>query len=120
MNEVINEIVTDPERMGKLPRWLEAAAIMPTFPHSVDSIAPEMANFENDNALEEVTVPTFICHGDKDRGVEYSQAEQAHKRIPNAELYTVEGGWHILAMSAKYPEMFKAQVEFAKKHTTDV
>ena len=63
--------------------------------------------------LEEIKVPTLITHGDKDKSVPLTQAEQAKNLISGAELYVVEGGSHILPFHAKYQDLVNKQVEFA-------
>ena len=52
--------------------------------------------------LEEIKTPTLIVHGDKDAMVEHSVAIRTADLIPGSELYTVEGGWHVLGFHAKH------------------
>jgi len=66
--------------------------------------------------LADVTLPTHIAHGTQDKDVKFTQAQQAAKMIPNAELYPVEGGCHLLALHARGDEMLDAQIAFIKKH----
>jgi pimeloyl-ACP methyl ester carboxylesterase len=47
-------------------------------------------------ALESITVPTLVLHGDADSLVPYANAQVAAARIPSANLITIEGGGHFM------------------------
>ena len=63
--------------------------------------------------FEQVTVPALLCHGDKDKTIDYSLVEAA-SAIPGSEVHKVEGGSHLLAVHPSYPELFQKQVKFVK------
>ena len=46
--------------------------------------------------LESITVPTLVLHGDADSLVTFSNAQMAARRIPGANLVTIEGGGHFM------------------------
>jgi pimeloyl-ACP methyl ester carboxylesterase len=84
---------------------------------------PRMAGLNNDLEqiaaidklpLEDVQCPTLICHGTADGDVPFSHAEAAYGSIPNAQLYRMEGAWHLLWVDEGAEEMVQAQVEFVK------
>ena len=117
MNQAATEIANDPRRRAVLPKLVEIMYAGALYPHCLDALKVELQTVKERTPLEDIKAPTLICHGDKDGDVPLAQAEQANSLIPNSELYIVEGGMHLLILHAKYEEMFKAQVEFAKKHT---
>jgi pimeloyl-ACP methyl ester carboxylesterase len=47
----------------------------------------------------QITVPTLIVHGTKDRNVSYAQATLAAGSIPHSELVTVRGANHWTTMA---------------------
>ena len=53
-----------------------------------------------DYPLEDIRVPTLIVHGDRDPLIDYaSHAQSAARRIPGAELLTLEDGEHAAIFS---------------------
>ena len=82
-------------------------------PEDYDTMCDELERFAHSIELEKIQCPAMICHGTKDGDVPFSQAEAANQRIPNATLYPVEGGYHLLCIDEKYGDLFRAQVAFA-------
>lgn len=83
------------------------------------------AGFENDMEqfaaidrlpLDQVRCPTLIVHGTHDGDVPYRHAEDAAREIPGAELFTVEKGWHLLALSDGDGAYRQAEIDFLKEH----
>ena len=66
--------------------------------------------------FERVQCPTLVAHGTADGDVPFEDAEVAAREIPNAELYALEGGWHILNLSDGAEGLERAQIEFLHKH----
>ena len=87
------------------------------YPHTVTAMRHDHNHLNvEDIPLEEVKVPTLIVHGDKDKQVPYEHAFRARDRIPNAELYTVEGGSHLLGWGPQAAQVMQAKMDFAAKH----
>ncbi len=66
--------------------------------------------------FERVECPALVAHGTADADVSFADAELAAREIPNAELYAMEGGWHLLNLSDGADAFERAQVEFLNKH----
>ena len=66
--------------------------------------------------FERVECPALVAHGTADADVSFANAELAASEIPNAELYAMEGGWHLLNLSDGADAFERAQVEFLNKH----
>ena len=66
--------------------------------------------------LEAVQCPTLIVHGTADDDVPYSVAVQAHERIGESELHTMENACHLLWIDPGIEEMNQRQVEFLRMH----
>lgn len=49
--------------------------------------------------LEQMSVPTFIAHGDVDENASYAGSAAVAARIPGAELMTLKGGDHLVFVS---------------------
>lgn len=66
--------------------------------------------------LEAVRCPTLIMHGTADDDVPYGVAVQAHERIRESELHTMEDACHLLWIDQGIEEMNQRQVEFLRAH----
>lgn len=97
--EILQRTVNDPET------WpLFAAMMLSTY----DRMGQRIAGTENDinitrtasYALEKMQVPVLVVHGTADPLANYeASAPQYLRRVPNAELLTVEGGEHVAIFS---------------------
>jgi len=66
--------------------------------------------------FEKIRCPTLIAHGTADGDAPFADAEAARRHIPNAELYRMEGAWHVLNLSAGANGLVTSQVQFLEKH----
>jgi len=66
--------------------------------------------------LEQIAVPTLVVHGRHDSDVSFEHAEYAADRIPGAELFAVENGFHIMPVCECADEVTERKVEFLQKH----
>ncbi len=62
---------------------------------------PQIAHEELKSAVAALRMPVLIMHGTDDRVVSFQSALNLHKRIPHAELMTMEGAGHL--PNARYP-----------------
>ncbi len=67
-------------------------------------------------SLEHVAAPTLVIHGSDDSDVPLEHARNAAESIPDAELYIVEKGFHILALSDAADEVNEKRIMFLKAH----
>ncbi len=65
-----------------------------------------LAGLENLH-LEDVRTPTLIIHGTDDFDVPLEQAVHAADTVPGAELYLVQGGFHIMSLCERAQEWMK-------------
>jgi 2-hydroxy-6-oxonona-2,4-dienedioate hydrolase len=64
--------------------------------------------------LEKINVPTLIIHGNKDKNVPYTQAEQSSKEIKNSRLITMEGKNHFALLSERN-QIAEWELEFLRE-----
>jgi pimeloyl-ACP methyl ester carboxylesterase len=66
--------------------------------------------------LEDLSVPVLVVHGTEDRLLPFeAHAKIFEARVPNAELFAVEGGDHVAIITHR--KMVRAKViEFMKNH----
>ncbi len=69
-------------------------------------------------AAKEMTLPTLIVWGRKDRAVPVASGEQYHRLLKNSEFHIIEKGYH--APFRQYPEEFMGIVNtFFRKYPTN-
>ena len=78
-------------------------------------------DFEGFRELEKspfgmVRCPTFVAHGTHDADVPFIHAETSAQEIQGAELFTVDKGFHMLALGDHAEELRSAQIDFFRRH----
>lgn len=69
-----------------------------------------------DLPLKGIRAPTLIIHGTRDADVPVADAEFASRAIPGSELYLVEDGFHVMALTDSIDEITARRVSFLKSH----
>jgi pimeloyl-ACP methyl ester carboxylesterase len=91
------------------PGFRERSAAQMALPGTVDSwLAEERNGGYSKLRPEAIQTPTLVLHGDDDRGVPASVAEDLAKRLPNAKLVLVPEGSHMLPVT--HPDLVAARV----------
>ena len=67
--------------------------------------------------LTDIKVPTLVIHGTEDINVDISQGEAIARLVPNATMYVVEGGDHM--MMSTHSEQIEGAIENFFKKTVD-
>jgi pimeloyl-ACP methyl ester carboxylesterase len=91
------------------PGFLDRSAAQMALPGTVDSwLAEERNGGYSQLRPEAIQTPTLVLHGDDDRAVAASVAEDLAKRLPNGKLVFVQGGSHMLPVT--HPDLVAARV----------
>jgi len=69
-----------------------------------------------DLPLKKIKAPTLIIHGTDDADVSVADAAYAANTIPNAKLYLVHGGFHVMALTDAIDTITQKRITFLKKH----
>ena len=114
ISRITADVLADPDKMGVLHRIAEG----PPFGMLRTGFDNDLAQFASIEQLPLASVgcPTLIVHGTHDRDVPFTHAEHSSSGIPNAELFTVENGWHILRLSDGGDACQRAEIDFLKNH----
>ena len=86
------------------------------YPNTADGFINDLHEYIKPINFEGITVPTLLVHGNMDGDIPFSQAEEASSKIPGAELYRVENGWHILAFHKDWKQIYDYEIAFVKKN----
>ena len=108
------DIVATPEKLDVLRRLVDG----PTFKWLRTGFDNDMEQFAAIDRLplEEVRCPTLVVHGTHDGDVPFRHAEHSSHEIPEAELFAVEKGWHLLMLSDGDNAYLQAEIDFLKQH----
>ena len=114
ISRITADVIDDPDKMAILRRLAEG----PPF-------GMLRAGFDNDLEqfaaidrlpLDQVSCPTLVVHGTHDGDVPFAHAEHSAAGIREAELFTVENGWHLLRLSDGDDAYLRAEIDFFKQH----
>ncbi|MCY3557153.1 MAG: alpha/beta hydrolase [Chloroflexi bacterium] len=108
------KVIADPEKMDILRQLFDG----PPFGRLRAGFENDMEQFESADRLplDQVQCPTLVVHGTHDGDVPFAHAEHAANTIPGAELFTVERGWHLLALSDGDNAYQAAEIDFLQAH----
>ena len=108
------DVIASPEKI-ELVRTLTEGPPFDVLRVGFDNDLKRFAEIER-LPLEQVRCPTLVVHGTHDGDVPYRHAEAAADEIPGAELFTVEKGWHLLALSDGENAYLQAEIDFLNEH----
>ncbi len=74
---------------------------MPMYYSQYESYAQEKRRLDIPQKATELKIPWLIVHGDADKAVLYSEAEELHRLNPNSQLLTIKNGDH--TFGGKHP-----------------
>lgn len=113
-SRIADDVLASPRKM-ELLRLLSANAPFDLLRAGFENDMEQFAAIER-LPLAQVRCPALIVHGTHDGDVPYRHAEEAASEIAGAELFTVEKGWHLLALSDGDDAYKQAEVDFLKEH----
>jgi pimeloyl-ACP methyl ester carboxylesterase len=87
--KVTEDLITKTQRA-----MLEPGAGKPFISFQKSEITPTGLKTDLFSRLEEIRIPTLLIHGSKDKAVPVKDAIKASKKIPDCELYIMEGCKH--------------------------
>jgi pimeloyl-ACP methyl ester carboxylesterase len=108
-------IARDPRLLGITRQLLEAFTPYDLRKAGLDNDLVQLAAIEH-LPFEKIRCPTLIAHGTADGDAPFADAEAARRRIRNAELYRMEGAWHLLNLSVGADALIARQLQFLKEH----
>ncbi|MCY4616972.1 MAG: alpha/beta hydrolase [Chloroflexi bacterium] len=112
---VVDDILADPEKMAVLENLIVQSPPMDLLRAGFDNDLKRFREIDQ-LPLDQVRCPTLLAYGTHDGDVPFSHAENAAQGIPNAELFAVENGWHLLALSDGDGAYLEAEIDFLREH----
>ena len=115
---VIDDIMSVPEKLALLDKLIVDSPPMNLLRAGFHNDMKQFGSIEQ-LPLDQVRCPTLVTHGTHDGDVPFAHAENSARGIPNAELFQVEKGWHLLGLSDGDNAYLQAQIDFLQKHLAD-
>lgn len=114
ISRITADVIASPDKMGILLKLAEG----PPFGMLRSGFDNDLEQFASivQLPLDRVRCPTLVVQGTHDGDVPFAHAENSAARIPNAELFTVEHGWHLLRLSDGNDAYLSAEIDFLKEH----
>ncbi len=91
--------------------WLRGPYRQPMYAYQRQVLASQ--DFDVSDRLAEITAPTLIMHGQRDRLISYELAEELHAKIPGSRMITFQGGHLFMFLKERlsFVQALKAFVE---------
>jgi len=112
---LLNDILRDRQQVSHL---MELIKSMSPFSHRKKGLENDLAQLAaiDKLPLEDIRSPTLVIHGTDDGDVPLHQAQYTASMIPGAELFLVDGGFHILTLSDKADEIVEKRIDMLLRH----
>lgn len=118
VNQVTDRIMSDPGLIEFLEGMTQSGTPWEDRQAGFDCDIEAIRHLEEQPLpLEQIKCPTLIVHGTADDDVPYSVALQAHERINDSQLHTMEDACHLLWIDPGAEVMQRRQVSFLQEHT---
>ncbi len=112
---VTADILASPEKMAFVCDLQDSAPPMNLLRAGFDNDMERFSAIEQ-LPMQDIRCPTLVVHGTHDGDVPFSHAEASAQGIPGAELFEVEKGWHLLALSDGDNAYQQAEIDFLREH----
>jgi pimeloyl-ACP methyl ester carboxylesterase len=113
--ELLNHILQDPAKVRTVMDLIKSMSPIGLRKEGLDNDLEQLAVIGR-LPFENIAAPTLIVHGSKDADVTPDHADHAEAHIPDAELYWVEDGMHLLNISDGFDNVVKKELEFFWDH----
>jgi pimeloyl-ACP methyl ester carboxylesterase len=117
--KLVNDIMHDEQRVKMLKDIMKSMSPGEIRKKGMDNDMEQLAKVEN-LPLSKIKAPTLIIHGTNDADVPQADAELAAQEIPNAQLYLVPEGFHVMALTNSIGLINEKRVTFLKMHTPSI
>ncbi|MGD0820846.1 MAG: alpha/beta hydrolase [Desulfomonilia bacterium] len=114
--KLMDDIMHDPRRVKVLKDLMNSMSPGNLRRDGMENDVEQLKKVK-DLPLDKIKAPTLIIHGTDDADVSVADAALASNTIPNAKLYLVHGGFHVMALTDTIDEITEKRVMFLKKYS---
>jgi pimeloyl-ACP methyl ester carboxylesterase len=115
--EMLSHVMKNPKKVNILMGLIKSMSPMSLREAGLDNDLAQLAAIDR-LPLERITAPTMIFHGTNDGDVPFANAAHIAELVPNAQLYPVEEGFHILSLSDQADEIARKRIEMIKQFSS--
>ena len=112
---LLNQILDDPDKVSHLMAIIKSMSPFSLRQKGLENDLSQLAAIEK-LPLSDIKAPALVIHSTADGDVPFYHAEYAASKIPNAELFTVRGGFHILTLCDQAEEIAHKRVQMLLTH----
>jgi len=113
---LLSNIMGNPKKVGILVGLIKSMSPASMRKAGLDNDLKQLEH-PIDLPLDRITTPTLIIHGTHDFDVPFYHAWFAAKSIPDAELYPVEEGFHIISLCDRDEKVTAKKLSFLRMHS---
>ncbi|MBO8170445.1 MAG: alpha/beta hydrolase [Bacillaceae bacterium] len=92
INRVIEAMGIDPDSM--IARGFHKGMEQNNIPF-IQDLFYRLQSYDQRDKLASIEVPALILHGERDRFIPYSSAEELHRKLPDGELHVIPESGHL-------------------------
>jgi pimeloyl-ACP methyl ester carboxylesterase len=115
VRRLMHEVMHDERRVKILMSLMKSMSPAELRKKGLDNDMEHLARIDG-LPLKYVRTPTLVIHGTNDADVPLEHAGKLAREISGAELYLVEEGFHILALSDNSEKITGKRIAFLKEH----
>ncbi len=112
---LMDRIMNDPKRLHVLAGLVKSMSPADLRQAGMENDVAQLETVK-DLPLREIKAPALIIHGTKDADVSVEDAKFAARNIPDAELYLVPGGFHVMAITDSIDAVTQKRLDFLFTH----
>lgn len=116
IREEVDYVMTHPKALKGIQSLMQTQFPLSTRKVGLDNDLETFAHLPV-YPLEQITCPTLVVHGKLDGNVPFSYGEFTAGTIPNAEMYVVESGGHLVCVGSESDRMRSAIIKFLKDNS---
>jgi pimeloyl-ACP methyl ester carboxylesterase len=114
--KLMDHIMSDPRRVEVLAGMTKSVSPEDLRRAGMENDIEQLKNVKN-LPLKDIKAPTLIIHGTNDADVSVEDAKFSATQIAGSELFLVQGGFHVMAISDSIDQITQKRVDFLKKHS---
>lgn len=114
--QLMDNIMQDPRRVSVLTNMMRSMSPGELRKDGMENDVEQLKNVKN-LPLKRIKAPTLIIHGTDDADVSVADAALAADTIPDAKLFLVHGGFHVMALTDTIDEVTEERIMFLNRHS---
>jgi pimeloyl-ACP methyl ester carboxylesterase len=116
LDATVAQVMRDPQQIDWFQRLIRSTAPLSLRKAGLDNDLAQFAQMPM-YRLESITAPTLVVHGLADADVHYKHALNVAKRVPNAQLHTLENSGHLIWLGDEWRDFRPKLLTFLTNNT---